>query len=213
MSTEQGKIFVNAKNRQQYETEWIGKFVFITNTIDKALYIGKGEMRYFVRTVDQLPDADDPDMLEKLREEIPAFLHFLERRTLHHARKGRMFFDFADYRTPELSGAIEANKTLTEQEIRRLVEETFESFPEVVELKFAPGDIAAELKDTTRYRISDSEVRSCLKDDFGLRPTDSPSRYTYHSLRAFSAGASTELATINGKSGRPYTFRRTDFVP
>ncbi len=213
MSTEQGKIFVNAKNRQQYETEWIGKFIFITNTIDKALYIGKGEMRYFVRTVDKLPATDDPDMLDKLREEIPAFLHFLERRTLHHARKGRMFFDFADYQTPELIGAIEANKSIAEQEIRRLVEETFEAFSEAAELRFAPGDIAAELKDTTRYRISDSDVRASLKDDFGLLPTSGSCRYTYHSLRAFSAGASTESATITGKNGRPYTFTRTDFLP
>lgn len=213
MSTEQGKIFVNAKNRQQYETEWIGKFVFITNTIDKALYIGKGEMRYFVRTIDKLPATDDPDMLDKLREEIPAFLHFLENRTLHHSRKGRMFFDFADYQTPELTGAIEANKSLAEQEIRRLVEETFEAFPDESQLSFAPGDIAAELKDTTRYRISDSDVRASLKDDFGLLPTPGSSRYTYHSLRAFAAGATTVAATISGKNGRPYTFKRANFIP
>ncbi|MDB5243684.1 MAG: hypothetical protein JWP57_4309 [Spirosoma sp.] len=213
MSTEQGKIFVNAKNRQQYETEWIGKFVFITNTIDKALYIGKGEMRYFVRTVNQLPGSDDPDMLEKLREEIPAFLYFLERRALHHARKGRMFFDFADYQTPELAGAIEANKSVTEQEIRRLIEDTFEAFVDLAELQFAPGDIAAELKDTTRYRISDADVRASLKNDFGLLATEKSARYAYHSLRAFNAGVSTELATIPNKVGRIYTFMRTDFIP
>ena len=212
MSTEQGKIFVNAKNRQQYETEWIGKFIFITNAVDKALYIGKGEMRYFVRTVDKLPGIDDPDMLEKLREEIPAFLHFLERRTLHHTRKGRMFFDFADYQTPELTGAIEANKSLAEQEIRRLVEDTFEAFADLAKLEFAPGDIAAELKDTTRYRISDADVRASLKDDFGLLPTPKSSRYTYHSLRAFQGGAPTELANTPGKNGRPYTFKRSDFI-
>jgi hypothetical protein len=213
MSTEQGKVFVNAKNRQQYETEWIGKFIFATNTLNTALKIGKGETRYFVRTIESLPGGgDDPDMLDKLREEILAFLHWLTRRTLHHPRAGRMYFDFAAYQTTELAGAIVENITEAEREIRQLVKETFEAFPDLDELQFAPTDIVAELAGNTRFKITPGDARRVLKNEFGFEQDGNTpqTRYTYYSLKIAQTAANVEEAAQK-RNGRPYTFTRTMF--
>ena len=208
MSTEQGKIFVNAKGRQQYETDWIGKFIFITNTLNTALYIGKGEMRYFVRTIDTLPATDDPDMMEKLRDEIPAFLHFLSNRSLHHPRRGRMFFDFSDYQTPELGTAIEENKSSIERELVQLIEDTFDAFPNAGELLFSLSDIAAELKDRSKYKIAESDVKKVLQMELNVEP-QKQRRYDYHSLRLSQHPES--YTAIQQRNGKPYTFLRERF--
>ena len=208
MSTEQGKIFVNAKGRQQYETDWIGKFVFITNTVNTALYIGKGEMRYFVRTIDKLPATDDPDMGDKLREEIPAFLHFLAHRSLRHSRHGRMFFDFSDYQTAELGTAIEENKSSLEREILQLIEDTFDAFPHARDLQFSLGDISTELKNRSKYRPVETDIKKVLQTELGLVP-EKQRRYYYHSL-LLSQEADQNQSGRN-RTGKPYTFLRERF--
>lgn len=210
MSTEQGKIFVNAKGLRQYETDWIGKFIFITNTLNTALYIGKGEMRYFVRTIDTLPATDDPDMMEKLRDEVPAFLHFLTYRSLHHARRGRMYFDFPDYKTPELGTAIEENISSMERELVQLVEDTFDAFPDVSELLFSLSDIAAELKDRSKYKVAESDLKKLLQTELGIEP-QTQRRYDYYSLK-ISQQYEGDTA-IQKRNGKPYTFSRQRFRP
>jgi hypothetical protein len=206
MSTEQGKIWVNAKGRQQYETDWIGKFVFITNNENTSLYIGKGETRYFVRTVSPFEGAEEPDMLEKLREELPAFLHFLQNRPLHYQRAGRMYFDFSVYCTPELSKAIEANISNVERELRQLIEDTFDMFPELTELQFAPTDLYYELKDKCGKWLDETIIKNCLKQEFKLAP-GKQERYKYYSVKLRREDTGTGMCELN-RNGKPYTFYR-----
>ena len=207
MSTEQGKIWVNAKGRQQYETDWIGKFIFCTNTENTSLFIGKGETRYFVRSIGKL-EKDDPDMKDNLYDEIPAFLHFLSQRTLHHSRRGRMYFDFSDYQTPELTGAITANVSITEKAIRQVVTDTFALFTDETELLFTPSDLMNETKEYGRF-IDTGGIIKCLKEELGFK-NSAQTRYKYHSLRA---GRITDQQAVSVQScnGRPYCFTRQEY--
>lgn len=212
MSTEQGKVWVNAKGMQQYETDWIGKFVFITNNENTSLYIGKGETRYFVRTIEPFTGGDekaDADMLEKLRDEIPAFLHYLQERKLHHPRKGRMYFDFEVFKTPELHDTIDANISVVERELRQLLADSFDAFPGERELCFSINDLFQELKEKSRYGIDESTIRNSLKRDFKIVP-DGQRRYNYHSLRAYQL-SHTEEPLYARRNGRPYVFKRSDY--
>jgi hypothetical protein len=206
MSTEQGKIWVNAKGRQQYETDWIGKFVFITNNENTSLYIGKGETRYFVRTISPFEGVEEPDMLEKLREELPAFLHFLQHRPLHYQRAGRMYFDFPVYCTPELSKAIEANISSVEREIRQLIEDTFDMFAELDEVLFSPTDLYHELKDKCGKWLDETAIKNCLKQEFKLSP-GKQERYKYYSVKLKREDIDTSMCGLS-RNGKPYTFYR-----
>ena len=207
MSTEQGKIWVNAKGRQQYETDWIGKFIFITNNENISLFIGKGETRYFVRTISPFDTAEEPDMLEKLREELPAFLHYLQNRPLHHERAGRMYFDFPVYRTPELSRAIEANISSIEREIRQLIEDTFDIFPELQEVQFSPTDLYQELREKCGKWLDETAIKTCLRQEFKLFP-GKQERYKYYSLRLKREEGDVMPTSILSRNGKPYTFHR-----
>lgn len=207
MSTEQGKIWVNAKGRQQYPTDWIGKFIFITNNENTSLFIGKGETRYFVRTVSPFEGTEEPDMLEKLREELPAFLHFLQNRPLYYQRAGRMYFDFPVYCTPELSKAIEANISSVEREIKQLIEDTFDMFPELDEVQFAPTDLYHELKDKCGKWLDETLIKNCLKQEFKLAP-GRQERYKYYSVKLKRDDIDTPMCVLS-RNGKPYTFYRT----
>ncbi|WP_051211328.1 DUF5906 domain-containing protein [Runella zeae] len=186
MSTEVGKVIVKKKSVAEYETDWIGKFVFCTNNVGTSLYIGKGETRYAVFTVPPFPkEKKDPHMQQKLREEIPAFLHFLLNRELHYPQKGRMYFDFEVYKTNELDEAIDANISVVEREIRNYIQDCFDTWPYLKELSFTAKDLADELKDNSKFIDRVALVRS-LKNDLEYTPTPTSTRYQFYSLKAFS---------------------------
>lgn len=206
MSTERGKIFVNAKNRNQYPVDFIGKFVFISNDEERFMYIGKGESRFAVFKVPVLKE-DDVEMLEKLREEIPAFLHFLQSRTLVHSRQSRMYFDFSVYKTEQLDAVIDASLSRTEKAIRDLIVDTFDMFPESIELYFTPSDIFQELKDRYNF-LDETSIRNCLKTEFKMEH-DGQKRYMYHSLKDTSIG---DIPIAHSRNGKPYHFLVENFL-
>jgi hypothetical protein len=205
MSTERGKIFVNAKNRNQYPVDYIGKFVFISNDEERFMYIGKGESRFAVFKVPVLTE-DDVEMLEKLREEIPAFLHFLQNRTLVHSRQSRMYFDFSVYKTKHLDTVIDASLSRTEKALRELIVDTFDMFPDAVELYFAPSDIFQELN--KHNFIDETSIKNCLKVEFKMDHVGQM-RYMYHSLKDTSAG---EIPIAHARNGKPYRFLVENFL-
>ncbi len=209
MSTEQGKIWVNAKGRQQYEIDWIGKFIFITNNEDTSLYVGKGETRYFVRTIPRF-EKENNNFAARLRSEIPAFLHYLQNRKLHHSDEGRMWFDFDVYNTDELKETIEANISTTEREIKNLIEESFELFSDELELFMSAKDIADELKEVCKWKIDNSAIIRCLKKD--LKMDSLPvMRYRHLSLRHGQNTSDPNVYTQN-RNGRAYRFVKQNFL-
>jgi hypothetical protein len=202
MSTEQGKIWVNAKGRQQYEVDWIGKFVFCTNNENTSLYVGKGETRYFVRTV-QMFNQEDNRFDQKLRDEIPAFLYFLHNRQLYHADESRMYFNFSVYKTPELIDTIEANRSIVEKEIEQFVIDYFEMFPNEELLHVSVKDIFDQIKERSRY-ISPTDISRHLKHEFKIESKVSQ-RYCFNSLIA-AATTDDVMAISQRRNGRPFVF-------
>ena len=185
MSTEVGKVIVKKKSVPEYETDWIGKFIFCTNNVGTSLYIGKGETRYAVFTVPPFPKGQkDPMMQQKLREEIPAFLHFLMNRTLYYPQKGRMYFDFEVYQTKELDEAIDANMSIVEREIRTYIQDCFDTWPHLKELSFTAKDLFDELRENSKFIDHVSIVRT-LKNDLEYVPAKESERYQFYSIKVF----------------------------
>ncbi len=72
---------VEAKGKDRDEIAFFAKFVLCSNNEYLPVIIDAGETRYWVRKIDRL-QSDDTDFLQKLKAEIPAFLHFLQHRKL-----------------------------------------------------------------------------------------------------------------------------------
>ena len=68
---------VEAKGKDRDEIAFFAKFVLCSNNEYLPVIIDAGETRYWVRKIDRL-QSDDTDFLQKLKAEIPAFLHFLQ---------------------------------------------------------------------------------------------------------------------------------------
>lgn len=183
----------------------------MTNNVGTSLFIGKGETRYAVFTVSPFgKDKKDPDMQKKLREEIPAFLYFLQNRTLYYPiKKGRMYFDFEVYKTDELDEAIDANISIVEREITTYIQDCFDTFPYINEIKFSPTDLASELKDNSRF-IDQVAIVRCLKHDLRLKPSTKSERYQFYSLKAYTNVKAEETYFTQSKVGKAYCIARKD---
>ena len=183
LSTETGKVTSNEKNKAQCEVDFIGKFIFLSNDEGKALQIERGDPRWAVFKAPTFAEKgykDDPRIGEKIKQEIPAFLHFLINRTLVHPLKSRMHFAPEVYRTSQLMLYYENSISLVAQAIKQLVKDTFAMFPDETELKFSITNIMDELKGNIRF-LERKKVRQALEKELNLVELKK-NEYTYLSL-------------------------------
>lgn len=116
---------VEAKGKDRDEISFFAKFVLCSNNELLPVIIDVGETRYWVRKINRL-DRDDTDFLQKLKVEIPAFLYFLQHRTLSTQKESRMWFAPKLTFTPALQRIIRSNRNKIELEMSELCLEVME---------------------------------------------------------------------------------------
>ena len=67
---------MESKGKDRYEVQFFAKFVLCSNNENFPVYIEPEETRYWVMKVSRL-EKDDTSFLQKLKNEIPVFLHYL----------------------------------------------------------------------------------------------------------------------------------------
>ncbi|MES2457219.1 MAG: primase-helicase family protein [Bacteroidota bacterium] len=118
------KIFMNAKGRGQVELDCFIKFLLITNNEETFIYASEEDIRYWVIKVPVLK-TEDPRILDKLVDEIPAFLSFLNRRTLATEEKSRMWFHPQLLITDAFRRVVAYSQPTIEKELRSFFKELF----------------------------------------------------------------------------------------
>ena len=83
---------VEAKGKDRDEISFFAKFVLCSNNEYLPVIIDAGETRYWVRKISHL-EKDDTNFLQKLKDEIPAFLYHLLHRVLTTQKESRMWFN------------------------------------------------------------------------------------------------------------------------
>ena len=195
LSTETGKVISNEKNKAQREVDFIGKFVMLSNDAGKALPIERGDPRWAVFKASTFAEKgykDDPQISQKIQQEIPAFLHFLMNRTIIHPLKSRMYFDPEVYRTSQLMLYYDNSISLVAQAIRQLVKDTFAMFPDETELRFSITNIMDELKGNIRF-LEKEKVRKALDIELKIKQSEKKARYDYLSLASAERGNTSSL--------------------
>ena len=104
------KVEANGKDRD--EIAFFAKFVLCSNNEHLPVIIDAGETRYWVRKIVPL-QSDDTDFLQKLKAEIPAFLHFLQHRQLSTEKESRMWFNPKLQETDALRKIIRSHRIRT----------------------------------------------------------------------------------------------------
>ena len=206
LSTETGKVVSNEKNKAQREVDFIGKFVMLSNDAGKALPIERGDPRWAVFKAPTFAEKgykDNPNISENIKQEIPAFLHFLGNRTLIHPLESRMYFAPEVYRTSQLMLYYENSISLVAQAIRQLVKDTFDMFPDETELKFSITNIMDELKGNVRL-LEKKKVLNALINELKISPSEKRERYNFLSL----AGAERNNISVVDSNSITYLFRK-----
>ena len=106
---------MEAKGKDRYEVQFFAKFVLCSNNENFPVYIEPEETRYWVRKISRLV-ADDTSFLQKLKDEIPAFLYYLQHRNLTTKEENRMWFAPSLIRTEALEQIIRCNRSRIELE-------------------------------------------------------------------------------------------------
>jgi hypothetical protein len=215
-STENGKVTINEKGKKQFQVDYFGKFIFISNQEGKALHIGKGENRFAVFKVPTLKESnltDDPEIEAKIKAEIPAFLHFLSKRELKHKESvSRMHFPFEAYKTAQLELYYRNSVSNLAKAVLGFVLDTFSVYQDEAVLRFSASDLLNELINSKRVKGSTTTInlKNVIESELGLT-LNKRGRYYMRSIYQYELGNSNEHFKGDERNNTYYTFEKSAF--
>lgn len=189
---------VEAKGKDRQEVNFFAKFVLCSNNELFPVIIDVGETRYWVRKVMRL-DSDDTNFLQKLKEQIPAFLYYLQHRPLSTTKESRMWFDPALIRTEALERIMQSNRNHTEIDIVELLRTIMES-QNVDKVSFIPQDLLPLLS-LNGVKVELWHIRKVVKELWRLKPAPNALSYTTYQ---YDYSKPSKYGAIN-RVGRFYT--------
>lgn len=192
---------VEAKGKDRDEIAFFAKFVLCSNNERLPVIIDPGETRYWVRKIHHL-ENDDTHFLQKLIEEIPAFLYFLQHRTLTTQNVSRMWFSPKQTETAVLLKIIRCNKSKYEVEAAELIKEIMECM-EIDSFSFCLNDLLI-LLNLSQVRIDKHWLRKIVTEDWKLIPAPNGLTYTTY---LFACNKERRFEPIR-RVGRYYTITR-----
>ena len=192
---------VEAKGKDRDEIAFFAKFVLCSNNERLPVIIDPGETRYWVRKIHHL-ENDDTHFLQKLIEEIPAFLYFLLHRTLTTQNVSRMWFSPKQTETAALLKIIRCNKSKYEVEAAELIKEIMECM-EIDSFSFCLNDLLI-LLNLSQVRIDKHWLRKIVTEDWKLAPAPNGLTYTTY---LFACNKERRFEPIR-RVGRYYTITR-----
>lgn len=192
---------VEAKGKDRDEIAFFAKFVLCSNNERFPVIIDPGETRYWVRKIHHL-ENDDTHFLQKLIEEIPAFLYFLQHRTLTTQNVSRMWFSPKQTETAALLKIIRCNKSKYEVEAAELIKEIMECM-EIDSFSFCLNDLLI-LLNLSQVRIDKHWLRKIVTENWKLTPAPNGLTYTTY---LFACNKERRFEPIR-RVGRYYTVTR-----
>lgn len=124
--TTQKTVNRNEKNQAIQTIDYWGRLVLATNFADDFMNIDDEENRFWIRTMPYLDKKGkdfDPNFMDKLKAEVPHFLHFILNRKLKHQEKqGRFWLPTDITNTTGLRRVQKNNKSNMYYEIQEVLE-------------------------------------------------------------------------------------------
>jgi hypothetical protein len=115
------KAIYEQKGMNGVEINCILKICIASNKETGFLPVEREENRFLVVKVPKLK-VKDPNLLDKMLKEIPAFVHYLRERAITHPKKGRMWFEEGLLETDAGRKAKQANIPWNEKAVYNLME-------------------------------------------------------------------------------------------
>jgi hypothetical protein len=245
------KIGMNAKGKDKVEIDFFGKFMMFTNNEENFIYATEEDLRYWVIKVPKIREKN-PDFLQNMIDEIPAFLSFLNSRKILAPRVTRMWFDPELLKTEALKKVMAHSSSNVKKELVYYIKKTFldfgvqtlymscqvirenwfknkeEAYIERVlkeEMKLKPVmkfeyrgtrySSEAEARDAVAKEIHGKDAGEVVELYKQIKPIGLVMRYQYPRWELttdFNSRVTQRLAVWIKECGRPYLFKREDFV-
>ena len=193
---------MESKGKDRYEVQFFAKFVLCSNNENFPVYIEPEETRYWVRKVCQL-EKDDTSFLQKLKNEIPAFLYYLQHRDMTTKEESRMWFSPALIRTEALEKIIRCNRSRVETDMAELLLDIMDTM-RVDVVDFCINDLLM-LFNYSMVKMERHQVRNVLQQCWKLEPAPNALSYVTYQVSVLPGE---KYALSPKKVGRFYTVTR-----
>lgn len=170
---------VEAKGKDRTEIAFFAKFVLCSNNEYLPVIIDAGETRYWVRKINPLQN-DDTNFLQKLKEEIPAFLFFLTQRELSTEKESRMWFNPKLTHTAALQKIIRSNRNRLEIEMAELFLDIMSNM-DVESVSFCLNDLMTLLI-YSQVKAEKHQVRKVVQEVWKLTSAPNSLSYTAYEI-------------------------------
>lgn len=170
---------VEAKGKDRTEIAFFAKFVLCSNNEYLPVIIDAGETRYWVRKINPLQN-DDTNFLQKLKEEIPAFLFFLTQRELSTEKESRMWFNPKLTHTAALQKIIRSNRNRLEIEMAELFLDIMSNM-NVESVSFCLNDLMTLLI-YSQVKVEKYQVRKVVQEVWKLTSAPNSLSYTAYEI-------------------------------
>lgn len=203
------KIFVQYKGADLFEIDYYGKLMIAGNDENDLLPLVKEDVRFFVLKVPIL-NIVDAYFIDKLINEIPAFIHFLKHRTIFHPKESRAWFKDKYIITEQALKIIEYTKPIIEKDIEECVKNYFEDY-QVNEFNCDIETLTELINSKAKYKHATQEIRKKLKDRYKLEPIEKPMKFQIYTGFINDSYGDEVAPIIKRKTGRYYIFNRATF--
>lgn len=157
---------MEAKGMDRVEVEFFGKFILASNHEDDLIYISPNETRFWVRKLKVIENRD-PNYLDKLESEIPAFLFFLSKREISCPKVTRMWFTPEQIETEQLNRIKAYFGDNVKYEVLEIVEEIMQT-KDLKEFKFTNSDMMKLLR-VNGVKVRRMQLKKVLEQDLKLK--------------------------------------------
>lgn len=200
------KIKLRGMYQGRQDVSFFGWFVLTSNDEDNFITIDNEEIRFWVNRVPPAKE-EDPDLLQKMVEEIPQFLFFMKNRKIVHPKKTRFWFSKELLETDALRKIKETSKGWFAAELKEEMTDLFFHF-KYHTLFYTLKELFGMLnKPNAPVRFREADIRRQLEDKFKLRAK--LARYRQPNDPDDQGIA---ISATREKHGRCYEFRIENFL-
>lgn len=194
-------ITVNIKNVQHFKLPFYAKIIMASNNENKFVKIDSEEIRFWVRNI-PVPEEKNFQLLDRMKEEIPAFLHYLTTMPAIDFTKSRMVLTADEIANESLETVKEETKSWLYHDMHARFTAHFDENVLLKTFYVIPIDI-----NDSWYRhdakINLKWIKTVLQDEFKVTQWEGKSNKDRKSYSHFVTGVS--------KYGRPYLIDREMF--
>ena len=163
-----------AKGKDKKEAQFFGKFILASNNETSFIKIDADEIRFWVLKIESF-QKEDVNFLEKLINEIPAFLHFLTNRKLSTENQSRMWFTTEQIKTKALQKLVKYNSNKLEIELANTLISIMESL-DIETLDFSNSDLL-NILNKFRIKYDANEIKIILRKNWKLEQAKNSNQY------------------------------------